>query len=134
MPLTVTRRRSPRGSANGGSANDQGALTIAGYVGGRRIRRRAQSNDPKLAREEAAALEAELLRSAWHGERRGVRTFAEAVTSYLEAAPRSESTKARVRRLLVALGSKTRLGEIDQGTIGRLQKTVLRPGAGAATL
>ena len=73
MPLSVVRRKST------------GALTIAGTVAGRRV----QSNDPKLAAEEAAALEADLLRTAWHGERRGSRTFAEAALSYLEAAPRS---------------------------------------------
>jgi integrase len=121
MPLKITRRKST------------GALTISGIVAGTRIRRRAQSDDPKLAAEEAAALEAELLRTAWHGERRGSRTFAEAVTSYLEAAPRTESTKARVRRLLLALGT-ARLGEIDQGTVGHLKKTVLRPNASLSTI
>jgi hypothetical protein len=50
MPLTVVRRKST------------GALTISGIVAGRRVQRRAQSDDPKLAREEAAALEAEILR------------------------------------------------------------------------
>jgi len=121
MPLKVTRRAST------------GALTISGTVAGTRVRRRAQSDDPKLAAEEAAALETELLRTAWPGERRGSRTFAEAVTSYLEATPRTESTKARVRRLLLALGTVT-LGEIDQGTVGRLKKTVLRRGASPATV
>src|SRR5215475_9238227 len=122
MPLTVTRRRS-RG----------GALTTTGPVAGHRIRKRAESDDPKLAEEEAAAIEAELLRTRWHGERRGSRTFAEAVTSYLEAAPRSESTKARVRRLLLALGTTT-LGEIDQGSISRLRPKVLRHDATSATV
>jgi integrase len=120
MPLAVTRRAST------------GALTISGTVAGQRIRRRAQSNNPKLAVEEAAALEAEILRVQWHGERRGARTFAEAVTSYLEAAPRTESTKARVRRLLLALGMAT-LGEVDQDTAARLKATVLRPGAKPST-
>jgi len=121
MPLSVVRRKS------------SGSLTITGTVAGQRIRRRAESNDPKLAQEEAAALEAEILRTAWHGERRGSRTFAEAVTSYLEASPRSESTKARVRRLLLALGPAARLGEIDQGTVARLRTKVLRPDASPAT-
>src|SRR5215472_2613870 len=121
MPLTVIRRAST------------GSLTITGTVAGTRIRRRAASNDPKLAAEEAAALEAELLRTAWHGERRGSRTFAEAVTSYLEAAPRTESTKARIRRLLLALGT-ARLNELDQGAIARLKKAVLRPDASPATV
>ena len=121
MPLTVVRRKST------------GALTITGTVAGTRVRRRAQSDDPKLAAEEAATIETDLLRTAWHGERRGSRTFAEAVTSYLEAAPRSESTKARVRRLLLALGTTT-LGEIDQGSISRLRSKVLRHDATSATV
>ena len=121
MPLTVTRRKST------------GALTIIGTVAGTRVRRRAQSDDPKLAAEEAAALEADLLRTAWHGERRGSRTFAEAALSYLEAAPRTESTKARVRRLLMALET-ARLREINQGTIACLKKAVLRPSASPSTV
>ena|SRR5271165_2467265 len=67
MALTITRRKST------------GALTISGTVAGQRIQRRAQSNDLALAREEAAALEAEILRTAWHGERRGSVTFDEAL-------------------------------------------------------
>src|SRR5215510_5896545 len=120
MPLKVVRRP------------DTSSLTITGTVAGQRIRRRAQSDDFKLATEEAAALEAELLRTAWHGERRGSRTFAEAALSYLEAAPRSESTKARVRRLLLALGT-ARLGEVDQGSVARLKATALRPNSKPAT-
>jgi integrase len=120
MPLTVTCRKST------------GALTIIGTVAGTRVRRRAQSDDPKLAAEEAAALEADLLRTAWHGERRGSRTFAEASLSYLEAAPRSDSTKTRVRRLLCVLGTST-LREIDQAAAARLKTTLLRPGAKPAT-
>ena len=119
MPLTVTRCASTS------------ALTISGTVAGQRIRRRASSDDLRLAREEAAALEVEILRTQWRGERRGARTFADAVTSYLEAAPRSESTKARVRRLLLVIGTIT-LGEIDQGTIARLKTAVPRPGASPA--
>jgi integrase len=122
MPLKVTRRAS------------SGALTISGTVAGTRIRQRAASNDAKIAAEEAATLEAALLRTAWHGERRGSRTFAEAVTSYLEAAPRTESTKARVRRLLLGLGPTVTLGEIDQGTVSHLRAKVLRPGASPATV
>src|SRR5262249_10542738 len=95
--------------------------------------RRAQSDDFKLATEEAAALEAELLRTAWHGERRGSRTFAEAALSYLEAAPRSESTKARVRRLLPGLGP-ARLAEVGQGSVARLKATALRPNSKPATV
>ena len=77
MPLTVTRRK-----------DRPGALTITGRItlpdGSRvRVRARAQSDRLKLAQEEAAALETKILRDAWHGERRGTRSFAETVTSYL---------------------------------------------------
>jgi integrase len=121
MPLTVVRRKS------------SGALTITGTVAGRRIRRRAQSDDPKLAEEEAAALEAELLRTAWHGERRGSRTFAEAALSYLEAAPRSVHTKDYVRRILLGLGGEARLGQVDQDAATRLRLTLLKPDAKPST-
>src|ERR1700759_141435 len=117
MPLNVTRRAST------------GALTITGTVADQRIRRRAQSNDPRLAEEEAAALEAEILRTAWHGERRGSRTFAEAALSYIEAAPRSEHTKDYVRRLLLGLGGDMRLGQVDQDAASRLRRTLLKPDA-----
>ena len=119
MPLTVVRRKST------------GALTITGTVAGTRVRRRAQSDDPKLAAEEAATIETDLLRTAWHGERHGSRTFAEAALSSIEAEPRSANTKARVRRLLVALGTVT-LAEVDQDTAIKLGRA-LRPGAKPAT-
>jgi integrase len=121
MPLKVTRRSST------------GALTITGTVAGTRVRRRAQSNDPKLAAEEATTIEADLLRTAWHGERRGSRTFAEAALSYLEAAPRSEHTKDYVRRILVALGAEMRLGQVDQDVAIRLRHTLLKPDARPST-
>jgi hypothetical protein len=81
MPLIVTRRKST------------GSLTISGTVAGQRVQRRASSDDLALAREEAAALEVEILRTNWHGERRGTRTFDQALLSYLEAQPRGENTK-----------------------------------------
>src|SRR5437764_10209836 len=106
MPIRVIRRP------------DTGSLSFDGIVNGQRIRRRAQSDNPKLAAEEAAALEAELLRSAWHGERRGTRAFAEAVTAYAEAKTRSEATLKRLQRVLLAVGD-VRLSEIDQDTVTR---------------
>jgi hypothetical protein len=120
MPLDVTRRAST------------GALTISGTVAGQRIRRRAQSNDSKLATEEAAALEAELLRTAWHGERRGTRTFAEAALSYLEAAPRSPNHKARIHRLLKAMGDIP-LAAANQEKVIQLKRKMLRPDAAPGT-
>lgn len=124
--LRITRRKDTGGS-----------LTIVGtveYPDGRRIRirRRSQSNDIALAHEEAAALEARLLRDAWHGERRGVRSFAEAVLSYLDAAPRSDGRRATLHRLVRALG-RTPLSEIDQDALIRARAIVLRPGSAPGT-
>lgn len=125
MPLKITRRK------------DTGALTIDGAVeypdGTRvRVRRRAQSDDPKLAREEAATIEAQLLRDAWHGERRGVRCFAEAVVSYCAAASRSGPRRMTLQRLVLAIG-KLPLSRIDQDTLTRLRGSVIRPASGDRT-
>lgn len=116
MPLKIIRRR------------DTGALTITGTVklpdGSRqRIRARAQSDQPALAREEAAALEARLLRDAWHGQRRGTRSFGEAVIAYLESQPRSPGTKRRLHRLLRAIGDPP-LSRINQETIIRARQAM----------
>lgn len=106
MPLAVRRRP------------DTGALTISGRLalpdGSRiRVRQRAQSNEPQLAREEAVALEARLLRDAWHGRRAAVHSFGEAVENYLDAGERSLGTEAFLHRLLTAIGDRP-LSEIDQ--------------------
>lgn len=120
MPLTVTRRKS------------SGALTISGTVAGQRVRRRAQSDDPKLAAEEAAALETEILRTEWHGERRGARSFAEAALSYIESEPRSENHKARIHRLLEAVGDIP-LAAANQEKALELKRKMLRPDAAPGT-
>lgn len=120
MPLTVTRRKS------------SGALTISGTVAGQRVRRRAQSDDPKLAAEEAAALETEILRTEWHGERRGARSFAEAALSYIESEPRSENHKARIHRLLKAMGNIP-LAAANQEKALELKRKMLRPDAAPGT-
>lgn len=121
MPLKVTRRK------------ESGSLTIEGTVAGQRIRRRAASDNPRLAAEEAAALEAEILRTEWHGERRGSRTFAEAALSYIEASPRAPSTLLRIDRILKAFGPDVRLRAVDQESALRLRTSLLRQDSGAAT-
>lgn len=113
--------------------SDTGALTIVGTVAGVRVRRRAQSDDHRLAAEEAATLEAEILRVAWHGERRGSRSFAEAVTSYLASKPRTNGTKRRLHRLLIAVGD-VKLSEINQQAVNRATRRMLAPSAAPATL
>jgi integrase len=122
VPLTVTKRKDTGGS-----------LTIVGVVAGQRIRRRAQSNSLAIAREEAAALEAEILRTEWHGERRGARSLDEALVNYLNAVPRSEGTKRKLKRIRDALGGDAQLSSIGQDVMARLRQTTLRASAGAAT-
>jgi hypothetical protein len=85
MPLRVMKRKST------------GALTISGTVAGQRVRRRAQSNTLALAREEAAALEAEMLRTEWHGPKSGAHSLADAMQSYLKAVPRGAATPGAPR-------------------------------------
>jgi integrase len=121
MPLKVDRRK------------DTGALTITGTVAGERIRTRAQSDVLGLAREEAAALEARLLREAWHGQRRGVSKFAEAAEGWLTDAPRAAGDKARLHRILRALGNVT-LAEVDQAAVDRVRRSILKPDASPATV
>lgn len=126
MPLKVSRRK------------DTGALTISGTVklpdsARVRVRARAASDDRKLAAEEAAALEARILRDAWHGQRRGTRTFGEAVIAYLESEARSTGTKRRLHRLLRAVGDVP-LGTINQETATRARQAMLTPAAAPATV
>lgn len=112
---------------------DTGSLTIVGTVNGQRIRKRAETNDRKLADEEASAIEAEILRTAWHGERRGTRTFGEAVISYIEAEARPNGTKRLLNRLLRAVGDVP-LAAINQTTIGKVRRIMLRTDASPATI
>ena len=118
MPLRVIKRP------------DRTGLWIQGRIEGypKRIRKRAQSDRQKLAREEAAALEAQILRTLWHGERRGTRSFAEAVLSYLDAEPRSANQRARINRLLTATGDIP-LADINQDKAVQLKRKMLRPDA-----
>lgn len=129
MPRPSGLRIEPRRNKTAAKAE---GFTIVGSVAGVRVRRRAQSNDAKLARKEAAVLETELLHDAWHGERRGVRSFAEAALSYIEAAPRSPRIKAQIGRLLRALGD-VKLGQVNQQTATDLKRRMLRPEPTAAT-
>ncbi len=127
MPLIVSRRK-----------DRPGALTISGRItlpdGSRvRIRARAQSDRLKLAREEAAALETKILRNAWHGERRGARSFAEAVASYIKSAKRTEGDKDRLHRIMVALGDVT-LAAVGQEAVDEVRAKILRTDASPATV
>lgn len=124
MPLTIRRRQ-----------DRAGVLTICGTVtfpdgSGVRVRQRAQSNEPGLAREEASALEARLLRDAWHGRRRGaLHTLGQAVDSYLDAGERSPGTEAFLHRLLRAIGDRP-LAAIDQVVVDSARAAMFPASAG----
>jgi integrase len=126
MPLKITRRK------------DRPGLRIAGYIqlpdGSRvRVRTRAQSDRPELAREQAAALEAQILRDAWLGRRPAARSFAEAVESYLKAEPRARGDQQRLRRILLALGDVS-VADLGQERLQQLQGKLLAPEASPATI
>lgn len=126
MPLKVTRRK------------DTGTLYITGRLqlpdGTRlRVRTRASSDRLALAREEAAAIEAGILRDAYHGKRRRARSFAEAVESYLKAQARAAGDKRRLGRIMLALGD-VRIDEVDQAAIYRVQAAMLAADASPATI
>ena len=76
MPLRVERRPDTH------SLWITGTVRPADATRGVRVRRRAGSDDPRLAAEEAATLEASILRTAWHGPRAGVHSFADAALNY----------------------------------------------------
>lgn len=127
MPLTVKRR------ADTGTLWIIGTVRPAGAAHGVRIRRRAGSDDPTKAREEASALETRILRDHHLGERPADRTFSEAVLDYTRFAPRSPGTLDLVRRLLLHFGD-TPLSRIDQEAANAACRALLRPGAKPATV
>lgn len=127
MPLRIRRR------PDTGGLEITGTVRPAGAAQGVRIRRRAGSSDPALAREEAAALEAALLRAAWHGERPADHGWAEAVISYVRQQPRSLTTKALLRRLTKHWRDKP-LRSIDQEALDRARDALLRPDAAPGTV
>lgn len=127
MPLTVVRRPGRAGWWICGT------VTPAGAPRGVRVRRRAGSDDERLAREEAAAVEASILRDAWHGPRRAAVGFSAAALSYLTHTPRSAGTRALVRRLVLHWVD-TPIDRIDQAAVDRARGMLLRPGASPATV
>lgn len=126
MPLRISRR------PDTGTLWITGTVRAAGQQTGRRVRQRAGSDDERLAREEAATLEANILKTAWHGERPSSHNFAEAVAAYLRSAARSKGTKGYARRLLVHFKEEP-LGSLDQEAWDRARAGLLRDGASPST-
>ncbi len=126
MPLRVITR------ADTGTLWIVGTVTPAGAKVGVRVRRRAGSDNEKLAREEAATIEASVLRDFHHGAKPGTRSFAAACSAYLTHQERSDGTIAVVKRLLLHW-RETSLAGITQEAVDESRAKLLRPGAGDAT-
>ena len=126
MPLRVITR------ADTGTLWIVGTVTPAGAKIGVRVRRRAGSDNEKLAREEAATIEASILRDFHHGAKPGTRSFAAACSAYLTHQERSDGTIAVVKRLLLHW-RETSLAGITQEAVDESRAKLLRPGAGDAT-
>ena len=118
MPLRVTTR------SDTGTLWITGTVRPAGAKHGYRVRQRAGSDSEAAAREEAAAIELQILRNHHLGARPVERGFAFAVTSYLESQRRSPGTVALVSRLLQHFGNVP-LSGINQETIDRARPLVL---------
>lgn len=127
MPLRVSRR------PDTGTLWITGTVRPAGAQTGVRIRRRAGSDREAEAREEAVALEREILRASWHGPRAAVRSFATAVRSYIEHEPRSDATLDTIARMVRHWGEKP-LDQIGQEAVDEARAILLRPGAKPATV
>lgn len=126
MPLVVAIR------PDTGTLWITGTVKPAGAVTGRRVRQRAGSDDPAAAREEAAAIEARILRDFHHGEKPSTHTFLEACQSYLKHQERSAGTKAEVKRLALHWRAAS-LGMITQEAVDAARTKILRAGASDAT-
>lgn len=128
MPLTVKRR------PDTGTLWITGTVRPAGAKSGIRVRVRAGTDDPKAAAQEAAILEAKILNNAWHGQRRGTRTFAEAAEAYIRDRPRRTHTMMLIRRLVLHAGPHTELGQITQEWADKARRALLKPDAAPATV
>ncbi len=105
-------------------------LYLRGTVRGQSIFESAGTSDPQKAEAYRAKREAELWTESVYGKR-AVVTFAHALTAYLEAEERSETTKAHLRRLLDHFGT-TRLTDINQAAVDKAYGRILTSGRGAS--
>jgi len=88
MALKVVKRKST------------GAYTISGTILGRRIQLRAATNNRHLAEEQAASLEARILREQWHGPKTASRTIGEAMVSYCRSCSTQQTNVQEARQAL----------------------------------
>src|SRR5215472_11846533 len=124
MPYRITARR-----------DRDGALTIEGThpVTGRRIRQRAQSNNRRLAEEEARLLEAQHLREKYLGRSHSDKRFAEAVELYIATEDLAIGDLKRLDRILEVIGGRL-CRCIDQNDVDEVAMKILEPGASPSTV
>jgi integrase len=127
MPLRVIIR------SDTGTLWIVGTVTPAGTKTGYRIRQRAGTDDEALAREEAAAIERQVIRNHHLGQRPIERGFAAALTAYCQAEPRSRQSIAQLQRLLRHFGNIP-LRAIDQDALDDARKVLLQPDAAPGTV
>lgn len=127
MPLRVAVRKDT------GTLWITGTIRPAGSDERFRIRQRAGSDDEAVAREEAAAIERDIIRNHHLGERPVQRGFAAAVISYMEHQRRSEATKALVNRLVRHFANAP-LRSINQESLDGAVKALTKPNAASGTI
>lgn len=127
MPLKVDIRKDT------GTLWITGTIRPAGAAEGYRVRQRAGSDNKAVAREEATAIELQILRDHHLGSRRVERGFAFAVTSYLESQSRSRGTGMLVNRLFQHFGNVP-LAAINQEAVDRARILFLKDDASPGTV
>ena len=127
MPLRVAIRKDT------GTLWITGTVTPAGAKEGYRVRQRAGSDSEAAAREEAAALELQILRDHHLGAKPLERGFAAAVTLYLETEQRSADTEATAGKLLRHFGNIA-LSKIDQDAVDAARKVIVPADAAPGTV
>ena len=107
---------------------------ISGTVSGCNIRESTGTERRDLAEIKRAARENDIYRGQVHGPLAVRHTFAAVSLSYLEhGGPHSESTRARVGRLLEHIGASLAADDVDQARIDKACSAFLRPGSAPAT-
>jgi integrase len=103
-----------------------GTYQIYGSAGGQLIRQTAQSHSLKLAKEEAALLEARLIKEELTGAKgRRDRLFAEIAEAYIENQKRHPAQITRILAIVRALGDK-RVSAIDQEEVDRITHMLIK--------
>lgn len=102
---------------------------IRGTVRGQSVFESTGTTNAEQAEAYRAKREAELWTESVYGKRATV-TFAHAVAAYMEAEPRTETTRTHLRRLLAHFGT-TKLESIGQQELDDAYKAILTKGAQA---